>query len=114
MSRALTVDQIQEFSGLYDEEVGKIVDGLESGILACEFDTKKSVFLALGEIVSASDWACKRPWCIHTLLFSDHAMEVLQEYSELSLEFCAREALRLDCVKKLQAVEAYQKLATRP
>lgn len=112
MSRALTVDQIVEFSGLYDEEVGKIVDGLEEGILHQEFSTQESVLMALTELVLASDWVHVRPWLLYTLLFSENGIEVLQEHGELPLATCAREALRRDCLEKLNAVPAFQKLRT--
>ena len=69
-----------EYRGLYYEEVGKIVDGIESEIIDKNIESKSDARSWLDESIATSDWTSEMPWMIHTLCFSEHACAAFYEY----------------------------------
>lgn len=119
MSHLLTPEEIEEFSGLYDEEIQKIVDEFEAGILNEEYETQEDVNQALEEAVGMSEWVTDRThWAIHTLLFSSHACYAIFHLSPpkrqvddaFPFDWFAQSALQADCAARLAEREAYKML----
>jgi hypothetical protein len=68
-----------EFHGLYWEEVGKLVDGIEAEIMENYITNRADAIRQLMGSVDASEWVTENEnWAIHTLLFTQHACEGLK------------------------------------
>jgi len=66
----------QEAHGLYWEEIEKIVDGVEGEILDGNITSQDEARSWTDDAIGASEWVSRDAnewWCIHTLLFSQHA-----------------------------------------
>jgi len=123
MNQMFTTEQRDEYYGLYWEEVGKIVDGLEVDVKTQTITTQVQCDHEMSERVGTSEWATdNKQWAIHTLLWSQNACAAIDEHAgPLSQRYFvagdfpftefANRAMLLDVADKLSLTGWYMSLS---
>ena len=93
MSQMFTTEQREEYHGLYWEEVGKLVDGIEVDVKMQLLLSQDQCVSVLHKRIALSEWVTdNEQWAIHTLLWSKHACNLIYRNITLTYHYVSGDA----------------------